>query len=48
MAAAMLSGWPKDGPGRVDHVAMVTMTPDGPSIAQLRTDGIFGKEGPGQ
>jgi 3',5'-cyclic AMP phosphodiesterase CpdA len=39
--------WLRDGPGRVDHLAMVTMTGTGPVIANLRTSGIFGKEGPG-
>ena len=28
-----------------DHVTMVTMTDDGPSIAHLRLDGILGKDG---
>jgi len=37
--------WLRDGPGRVDHLAMVTLTNKGPVIANLRTDGIFGKEG---
>lgn len=37
--------WLRDGPGRVDHLAMVTMTGKGPVIANLRTDGIFAKEG---
>ncbi len=37
--------WLRDGPGRVDHVAMVTMTEDGPAIANLRIDGVFPKEG---
>lgn len=40
--------WLKDGPGRVDHIAWVTMTPSGPVFANIRTDGMFGKEGPGQ
>ncbi|MDG2001999.1 MAG: metallophosphoesterase [Novosphingobium sp.] len=37
--------WLKDGPGRVDHLAMVTMAEEGPVMVNLRTDGIFGKEG---
>lgn len=37
--------WLQDGPGRVDHVAMVTMTGTGPIIANVRIDGLFGKEG---
>jgi hypothetical protein len=40
--------WLKDGPGRVDHVAWVTMTARGPVIANIRTDGLFPKEGAGQ
>jgi len=39
--------WLRDGPGRVDHLAMVTVTDKGPVIANLRTDGIFGKQGQG-
>jgi 3',5'-cyclic AMP phosphodiesterase CpdA len=37
--------WLRDGPGRVDHLAMVTMTGEGPVIVNLRTGGIFPKEG---
>jgi 3',5'-cyclic AMP phosphodiesterase CpdA len=40
--------WLKDGPGRVDHIAWVTMTAKGPVIANFRTDGMFGKAGPAQ
>ena len=40
--------WLKDGAGRVDHVAWVTMTGGGPVIANIRTDGLFPKEGPDQ
>ncbi|MEZ5737228.1 MAG: metallophosphoesterase [Novosphingobium sp.] len=40
--------WLQDGPGRVDHVAWVTMTEEGPVIANIRTDRLFPKEGPGQ
>ena len=40
--------WLKDGPGRVDHVAWVTMTGKGPVIANIRTDGLFPAEGPAQ
>ncbi|MBS0334595.1 MAG: metallophosphoesterase [Proteobacteria bacterium] len=32
-------------PGAVDHVLWVTMTKDGPSIANLRLDGVFDKTG---
>jgi hypothetical protein len=32
-------------PGAVDHVMWVTMTDDGPSIANLRLDGVFDKTG---
>jgi len=37
--------WLQDGPGRLDHVAWVTMTDDGPVFANIKVDGIFGKEG---
>lgn len=37
--------WLRDGPGRVDHLTLVTVTDNGPTIANLRTDGIFPKEG---
>lgn len=38
--------WLRDGPGRFDHVAWVTMTDDGPQIANISTAAISGKEGP--
>lgn len=37
--------WLQDGPGRLDHVAWVTMTDDGPVFANIEVDGIFGKDG---
>lgn len=33
-------------PGAVDHVVWVTMTEDGPKIANLMLNGVFDKEGP--
>lgn len=38
--------WLKDGPGRLDHTLWITMTDDGPVIANIRIDGISGKSGP--
>ncbi len=38
--------WVRDGPGRFDHVTMVTMGEDGPHIANLALSGISGVEGP--
>ena len=35
----------KDGPGNVDHILWVTMTDDGPRIAQITLDGIYGRAG---
>ncbi|MGE3690063.1 MAG: metallophosphoesterase [Novosphingobium sp.] len=37
--------WLRDGPGRPDHIAWVTMTDKGPEFAIIRVDGIHGKEG---
>lgn len=37
--------WLRDGPGRVDHFAMVSMKDAKPIIANVRTDGVFPKEG---
>jgi len=34
-----------EGPGNVDHVAWVTMTEDGPEIANIALKGIFGRKG---
>lgn len=38
--------WVKDGPGRLDHVAWVTMTQDGPVFANIAVNGISDKLGP--
>jgi serine/threonine-protein phosphatase CPPED1 len=38
--------WIRKGSGAVDHVTWVTMTADGPRIANIRIDGVFGKAGP--
>ena len=35
----------KDGPGNVDHILWVTMTDDGPRIAQITLDGIHDRKG---
>jgi hypothetical protein len=35
----------KDGPGNVDHVMWVTMTEDGPEIANIALKGIFDRKG---
>lgn len=37
--------WLQDGPGRSDHIAWVTMTESGPVFANLKLNGITGKEG---
>ena len=34
-----------DDPAAFDHVTLVTMTEEGPSIAHLRMDGILGEDG---
>lgn len=39
--------WLRDGVGRVDHIAWVTMGDEGPRFANIRLDGIFDKTGPG-
>ena len=33
--------WLKDGPGRIDHMLWVTMTPDGPVISSIEVDGVL-------
>jgi hypothetical protein len=38
--------WHRAGPGNVDHVTLVTMTPDGPQIANVLLNGVFDREGP--
>ena len=35
----------KNGPGNVDHILWVTMTDDGPRIAQITLDGIYDRGG---
>ena len=32
-------------PGAVDHLTWITMTRDGPSIANIRLDGVFDRTG---
>jgi hypothetical protein len=34
-----------DGPGNVDHIAWVTMTDDGPQIANIALKGLFDRKG---
>ncbi len=34
-----------DGPGNVDHMTWVTMTEDGPKIANIALKGIFDRKG---
>ncbi len=34
-----------DGPGNVDHVTWVTMTGDGPQIANIALKGVFDRKG---
>ncbi len=38
--------WLSTGPGSLDHVAWVTMTDDGPVIANIRLDGLLDQRGP--
>ncbi len=38
--------WLRDGPGRLDHVAWVTMTDRGPVIANISLDSMTDKNGP--
>ena len=35
----------KNGPGNVDHILWVTMTDDGPRVAQITLDGIYDRGG---
>ena len=37
--------WLRDGPGRLDHIAWVTMAAKGPMFANIRVEGIFDKYG---
>ena len=39
--------WLRDGAGRLDHIAWVTMTEEGPVFANISLDGLFDKRGPG-
>ena len=34
-----------DGPGNVDHIMWVTMTEDGPQIANIALKGLFDRKG---
>ena len=36
--------WLEDGPGRMDHIAWVTMTDEGPVFANIRLDGLYDKK----
>lgn len=38
--------WISRGPGAMDHVMWATMTDDGPVLAPIRLDGMFGPQGP--
>lgn len=38
--------WLRDGPGRLDHIAWVTMTDSGPLFANIELDGLSDKQGP--
>lgn len=38
--------WLRDGPGRLDHIAWVTMTDEGPIIANISLRGLTNKHGP--
>lgn len=35
--------WLHDGPGRLDHIAWVTMTDEGPIFANIKLDGLMDK-----
>jgi calcineurin-like phosphoesterase family protein len=37
--------WLRDGPGRVDHTLVVTMTDTGPKFANIKIDAVSGKSG---
>jgi hypothetical protein len=39
------ASWHKDGPGNVDHILWVTMTDDGPRVAQITLDGLYDRSG---
>jgi hypothetical protein len=39
------ASWHHDGPGNVDHIMWVTMTEDGPQMANIALKGIFGRKG---
>ncbi|UCG75539.1 MAG: metallophosphoesterase [Gemmatimonadota bacterium] len=39
------ASWHHDGPGNVDHLAWVTMTDEGPQIANIALKGIFDRKG---
>jgi hypothetical protein len=40
--------WLSTGPGSFDHVTWVTLTDDGPVIANIRLDGLLDERGPRQ
>ena len=39
------ASWHHDGPGNVDHITWVTMTDDGPQIANIALKGLFDRKG---
>ena len=39
------ASWHHDGPGNVDHMTWVTMTEDGPQIANIALKGLFDRKG---
>jgi hypothetical protein len=39
------ASWHHDGPGNVDHVMWVTMTEDGPEMANIALKGLFDRKG---
>jgi hypothetical protein len=39
------ASWHHDGPGNVDHIMWVTMTDDGPQMANIALKGVFDRKG---
>ena len=39
------ASWHHDGPGNVDHMTWITMTEDGPQIANIELKGLFDRKG---
>ncbi|UCE88997.1 MAG: metallophosphoesterase [Pseudomonadota bacterium] len=39
------ASWHHDGPGNVDHIMWVTMTEDGPQMANIALKGVFDRKG---